>query len=109
MVGLGGVGACRVGGVNKTRYGCEFTLDQQVICIGMVKVCLEGAYFIPKSLVEVQMKPSPPPAPACPLVRPRYEYIRVSPSSPPSAFFASPMCDIRTGAGGEAGQVVLRF
>ena len=56
-------------GVDKTRYGCEFTLDQQVLCIGMVKVCLEGAYFIPKSLVEVQIKTltsTRPRLPPCP-------------------------------------------
>ena len=38
-----GPGACPCGvrvpgvrGVNITRYGCEFTLDQQILCIEMV-------------------------------------------------------------------------
>ena len=52
-----------------TVYGCEFTLDHLVFCIGMLLLGLEGAYFTLTSLVEVQMTtltPHLPPTPSRP-------------------------------------------
>ena len=52
-----------VRGVNRTRYGCEFTLNHLVFGIGMLLLCPEGAYFTSKSFIHVQMTtltPAPP-------------------------------------------------
>ena len=55
-----------VRGVKITLHGCELMLDHPVFCIGMVLVCLEGPYFILRSLAEAQMTTltrAPPPRP----------------------------------------------
>ena len=49
-----------------TVYGCEFTLDHLVFCIGMLLLGLEGAYFTLTSLVEVQMTTLTPHLPPTP-------------------------------------------